>query len=104
MNTAPENLKTTRTEVSAARRRIRWWIAMLILALVAANLVRVRLSSDLEGNFKNMQTFMTIGVGVLLLILWLMLLSGLRWLTRFATLGAFNDQEAVCYKLSLRPH
>src|SRR5712691_5072451 len=87
MNTASEISTFDPANTASKRRRIRWRIPLVILALAAANLVRLRSASDLEGNFKNMQTFMTIGAGILLLIVWLVFLSGLRWRTCFATLG-----------------
>ena len=61
MNTASETSTANPANIALKAPRIRWWIPWSILALAAANLVRLRSATDLEGNFKNMQTFMTIG-------------------------------------------
>jgi outer membrane protein assembly factor BamB len=68
-------------------RGARWWPAIGIVMLAAANLYRLHSSEDLESNFKNMQTFLTIGVGILLLLLWVLFLSRLRWRARLACLA-----------------
>src|SRR6266496_1016199 len=73
----------------ARKRRWRWWIPAIIVALATANLARVRNSIDLDRNFQSMQSMLTIAVSVLLLVLWFALLSGLRWRVRLAGLGIF---------------
>jgi hypothetical protein len=68
------NEKTNQeTEKPAAKRRMRWWIPITIVALAIANVARIRASAELYSNFKNMQAMLTI-----------------------------NDQEAVCYQLPKR--
>src|SRR6266496_5439899 len=70
-----------------SKRRWRWWIPAVIVALAVANLARVRTSSDLDSNFQSMQSMLTLAASVLLLVLWFILLSGLRWRVRVAGLG-----------------
>jgi outer membrane protein assembly factor BamB len=82
-----ELTKAAPSNKSGGRRRARWWIAGLIVALAAANIARVQWSGDLEGNFRSMQTFLTIPVALVLLLLWLLFLSGFRWRIRLASLG-----------------
>lgn len=52
------------------------------------NLARLGLAKDLESTFKFFQAFITIVLTLLLLLVWLLAFSGLRWRTRLATLGA----------------
>ena len=70
-------------------RPVRWWIPAVILALAAANVIRVRLSTDIESNFKNMQSYMTAALAAVLLLVWWTFFSRLRWRTRFVGLGLF---------------
>jgi outer membrane protein assembly factor BamB len=68
------NEKTNQeTEKPAAKRRMRWWIPMTIVALAVANVARIRGSAELDSNFKNMQTMLTIVVSMLLLLVWFVL-------------------------------
>ena len=84
------NEKTNQeTEKPAAKRRMRWWIPMTIIALVVANIARIRASAELDSNFKNMQAMLTIAVSILLLLVWFVFLTRLRWRTRLAGLGIF---------------
>ncbi len=76
------------TARAGGKRWWRWCIPAVIVALAAANLARVRGSSDLDSNFKSMQSMLTIAASVLLLVLWFVLLSGLRWRVRLIGLGA----------------
>src|SRR2546423_13504748 len=63
-------------------RRIRWWIPAGLVVLAVANFFRIRLSTELDSNFKAMQISLTIGVLPLLLLLWFIFFSRLRWRTR----------------------
>ena len=49
-------------------RRIRWWIPAGLVVLAVANFFRIRLSTELDSNFKAMQISLTIGVLPLLLL------------------------------------
>ena len=80
------NLENVKPKV---KRRMRWWVPIAIAALAVANVVRVRLSGDLDSMFKNMQTMLTIVVSVLLLFVWWLFLTRLRWRTRLAGLALF---------------
>src|SRR6266851_5100014 len=77
------------TGKAAAKRRMRWWIPMTIVALAVANVARIRGSAELDSNFKNMQAMLTIAVSILLLLVWFVFLTRLRWRTRLAGLGIF---------------
>jgi len=61
MNEKPDQ----ETEKPAAKRRMRWWIPMTIVALAVANVARIRRSAELDSNFKNMQAMSTIAVSIL---------------------------------------
>ncbi len=74
------------TEKPAAKRRMRWWIPMTIVALAVANVARIRGSAELDSNFKNMQCY-ELATGR---VIW------------SRTLLVRNDQEAVCYQLPMR--
>jgi outer membrane protein assembly factor BamB len=71
---------------TSALKRMRWWIPLSILVLAIANLVRLHYSSELDGNFKAMQSSMTFAVTVLLLVLWFVFFTRLRWRVRLAGL------------------
>ena len=65
---------------------MRWWIPLGILILAIANLFRLHYSSELDGNFKAMQSSLTFAVTVLLLVLWFVFFTRLRWRIRLACL------------------
>lgn len=70
-----------------AHRRLRWWPAVLILALVAARIVQVWVFKDYQRQFKVMGTCSAMLVGLLLLLLWWLFFSRLPWRTRWLGLG-----------------
>jgi len=72
-----------------AVKRMRWWIPGAILILALANFVRLRFATELDSNFKAMQTSLTFGISLLLLILWFAFLTRLRWHIRLAGLLLF---------------
>jgi outer membrane protein assembly factor BamB len=61
------------------RRRVRWGIALGIVVLVAAALYWVQSQEDLTIGFRFMYSFLAVAVGYLLLLLWTLFFSGLRW-------------------------
>ncbi len=65
-------------------KRIRWWIPAGIIALAVANFIRLHFAAELDSNFKAMQSSLTIGLLPLLLLLWFVFFSRLRWRTRLA--------------------
>src|SRR5213080_4373103 len=70
MNTK-DQLADQQAEKPKLKRRLRRWIIpVLIIALAAGNIIRLRMSSDLDGMIKNMQSFLTLVVSVPLLSLW----------------------------------
>jgi outer membrane protein assembly factor BamB len=81
-----ENQTPPSSGFTSALKRMRWWIPLGILILAIANLVRLHYSSELDGNFKAMQSSMTFAVAVLLLVLWFAFFTRLRWRIRLAGL------------------
>jgi outer membrane protein assembly factor BamB len=75
-------VKTTLTLTKLLR-----WSPLPILLLAAINLARLAFSADLESTFKFFHAFVTIALAMLLLLVWLLAFSGLRWRTRLVTLG-----------------
>lgn len=73
-------------ETNVARRRMRWWMPAGIVLLAVGTIVSLRLAPDVEGPFRNMYTVMTTELTVLLLAVWYVFFTGLRWRTRLALL------------------
>lgn len=63
-------------------KKIRWWIPAGLVVLAAANFLRIRFSTELDSNFKAMQISLSIALLPVLLLLWFIFLSRLRWRTR----------------------
>lgn len=82
MNPSEQTLPSTPDPVPAQRRGIRGWIPLVILALAVANIARVQMAADMASNFRTMQTVLTVPITVLLLLIWFLFLSRLRWRTR----------------------
>src|SRR5689334_8421648 len=70
----------------SALKRMRWWIPLGIVILAIVNLVRLHYSSELDGNFKAMQSSMTFAVTLLLLVLWFAFFTRLQWRIRVSGL------------------
>src|SRR5258708_1935744 len=70
-------------------RRMRWWMPAAILLLAAASIVLIRRSSELDGNFKNMQTTLAGAITIPLLVIWFMFFTRLRWRARLIGLLLF---------------
>src|SRR6267142_3097870 len=81
-----DNQNSPPSGFTSAFRRMRWWIPLGILILAIANLVRLHYSSELDSNFKAMQSSLTFAVTLLLLILWFLFFTRLRWRIRLAGL------------------
>ena len=76
------------TEFQAdAPRRIRWWPAVLILAVAAGVWTYIRLLQDVPYQTQNLQTALLVLSTLPLLLLWILLLSRLRWRRRFLLSG-----------------
>lgn len=69
------------------RPALRWWPAAVIVALAAAIWVWIWYFEDVHRQTKNLQTTGLILFTVLLLVLWVLLLSRLRWKIRFVVVG-----------------
>ncbi len=76
-----------RVNLLPLRGRLRWWIPASILAIAAANVVRLRFTLELDTMSRNMQTFFTVVVSLLALLAWWLFLTRLRWRTRLAGAG-----------------
>src|SRR6266704_1426009 len=70
-------------------RRMRWWMPAATLLLAAASIVLIRRSSELDSNFKNMQTTLAGAITILLLVVWFMFFTRLRWRARLIGLLLF---------------
>jgi outer membrane protein assembly factor BamB len=70
-----------------ARRRMRWWMPAGIVLLAAATIAYVRFAPEVEAPFRNMYTMMTVELTLLLLAVWYVFFTGLRWRDRFLVLG-----------------
>src|SRR5882762_4083929 len=81
-----DNQNSPPSGFTSAFMRMRWWIPLGTLILDIANLVRLHYSSELDGNFKAMQSSLTFAVTVLLLVLWFAFFTRLRWRIRLAAL------------------
>ena len=71
------------------------------MVLAIANVLRVHSQADVDGMAKGLQTFLTIMVSLVLLLVWWLFLSGLRWRVRLAAV-AVVVLCAVGLKLLLR--
>jgi outer membrane protein assembly factor BamB len=76
--------------LGALLKRIRWWIPAVIVALAFANRLRIRSSTELDGNTKGMQIALTFLVTIVLLVLWFAFFSRLRWRVRIAGILLFG--------------
>ena len=72
---------------SSSPRGIRWWPAIVVLALMLLALGRIWLLSDNILQMKFMATVAVFILGSFLLLIWLTLFSRLRWKVRLATWG-----------------
>src|SRR5437667_11458944 len=70
-------------------RRMRWWMPAAMLLLAAASIVLIRHPGELDSNFKNMQTSLAGAITILLLLVWFLCFTRLRWRARFIGLLLF---------------
>ncbi len=96
------DLATRQSSIS----RMRWWMPAAILLLAAASIALIRRSSELDGNFKNMQTTLAGAITIPLLVVWFMFFTRLRWRTRFIGLllfaaGAFGLRQTFRFDGSI---
>jgi outer membrane protein assembly factor BamB len=82
-----ESFMNTTTVPERPRNSMRWWIPASIIALAIANVVRIRAQADLDGMSRNLNTLLTVVVSLVLLVIWWLFLSGLRWRVRLTVLG-----------------
>ena len=74
-------------EPNVARRRMRWWMPAGIALLAGGTIAYTRFAPDVEGPFRNMYSVMTTELTVLLLAVWYVFFTGLRWRTRLVVLA-----------------
>jgi outer membrane protein assembly factor BamB len=72
---------------SVSRPRVRWWPALVLVALSAAAIAAIQSQEDMAVGFRFMFTALAVIVTVLLLLLWVLFFSRLRWRTRLTVLG-----------------
>lgn len=77
------------------RRKTRWWLLALIVLGCAATLVYLWSAEDVEIALRIMDTMKTAAVTLLLLLMWFVLFTGLRWRTRLTTLGVLLALSAA---------
>ena len=69
--------------------KIRLWIPVALLVASGTAMVLVRSNGETDQVLKTMWTLILSGVTILLLLIWLLLLSGLRWRTRLLGFAGF---------------
>jgi outer membrane protein assembly factor BamB len=79
----------TTPSTPAPRRGVRAWIPFAILILGTAGIVLIRRSEATEETIRNMRSFVTGGVAILLLLVWFLVFSRLRWQIRLGGLSLF---------------
>src|SRR5262245_47350173 len=75
------------TSSAPSRRPVRWWPAGLILVLAGLAIVYVRFVREGSHQERNLRTMFIGVVTVALLLLWIVLLSRLRWKLRLLVFG-----------------
>jgi outer membrane protein assembly factor BamB len=68
-------------------RPVRWWPALLVLALAAGTLLWIWLGYGRQRQDRNIATALVVIATSFLLLLWCLFLSRLRWKIRLTTLG-----------------
>ncbi|HWE95971.1 MAG TPA: PQQ-binding-like beta-propeller repeat protein [Tepidisphaeraceae bacterium] len=82
--TRKRGIFSPRPEVTGLRR---WRLPIAFVLLAIGVLCWILLSDSIEGNFKFLWVALDVALTGLVLAGWMLLLSGLPWLGRFATLG-----------------
>ena len=75
------------TETTRPRRR-RWYLLAGILVLAVGSITIIRTVLSLDNALRNIFSFVAFVLTVLLLLIWLLFLSGLRWRTRLLGFAA----------------
>jgi outer membrane protein assembly factor BamB len=70
-------------------RNHRYWIPLVIAGLAGAGMLYVRFSAELEHNFATWLVSVFTLLGLVLMFLWFLFLSGFRWKARLIALGVF---------------
>ncbi|MEW6303444.1 MAG: PQQ-binding-like beta-propeller repeat protein [Verrucomicrobiota bacterium] len=70
-----------------ALRRMRWWVPAVIAALVITNLIRLRVTPEVDALTRNFYSMMTVAGSIPLLLLWWVFLTRLPWRTRLIGFG-----------------
>ena len=72
---------------SGQPNKVRWWPAIAILVLIGAVIACIQFLSPIPQQSRNIWTFGLIGVAFLLLMIWLLGFSRMRWKTRLFALA-----------------
>src|SRR6266446_2826941 len=82
------NSESDPTPKAATRRPIRWWPVPIILLLAAGAVLWIRSSYGRQRQDQNVATASIALVAFLLLLLWCLFLSRLKWKIRLGVFGA----------------
>lgn len=98
-----ENTATTTAETPKPASKIRWWPGALIVGLAGGVLGYIWIFEDVQRQNKNIQTLIVTVATLGLLLLWVLLLSRLRWKRRFQIVGgvlAALGLFAACFQIT----
>ena len=84
---------------TATRKPLRAWPAVVILVLAAGAVIWIRFIRELSFQQRNIQTTMVVLIAFLLLLVWCLFFSRLRWKLRFAILGGVVGLGLLCVGL-----
>jgi outer membrane protein assembly factor BamB len=73
---------------SSRRRPIRWWPAVLIVVLTGFTILYFRVIREDAQQWRNLHSMETAIVATVLLLVWVLLLSRMRWKIRWLLLGS----------------
>jgi hypothetical protein len=86
-HSTPSENESAEQAAVVKKSRFRLWIPLTIGALAAARVIRVWTLPETDGMARNMQTALTIAVSLVLLAIWWLFLTRLRWRTRLVWFG-----------------
>jgi outer membrane protein assembly factor BamB len=75
------------TDQPPRRNRMRWWTLGIVVFAIVASITYIRTTDRIDVAMRNPFSYMVAMVGLPVLALWFLFFSGLRWRTRFVTLG-----------------
>ena len=84
----PGRSSTPASDRPTRRPALRWWPALLILALAALGMFYFRVVREDSQQWRNVYALETCIVAVVLLVFWVLFLSRLRWKVRWLVIGS----------------